>query len=199
MSSTPSHATPAAPAAGAERTWDVALVCLNGHLVNDRARSAPERNAQECRVCLAETIRECPGCREPLLGAATAAVTPPLAGAAGGVEAPASLPQPRTRVPRFCHACGRPLPWTERTLSAARAVIRELSGLEPHVRHQLRRSLDHIIQETPQTPEALRCINRALAALPGDTAATLRALILGVAADAIRPRLFTDAGEGPPA
>ena len=167
----------AAPAA--RLSWDAALVCINGHIVNDRMHSAPARNADHCPVCSADTVSHCPGCREPLTGALLSAA--PDGSAAGVLQL--------TRIPRFCTACGRPFPWTERTLSAARAVIRELAALEPHVRRRLRQSLDHIIRETPQTWTAVQCINDTLAQLGVEEATTLRALIVGVAADTIRPRL----------
>jgi hypothetical protein len=159
----------------------VALVCRNGHVVNDRLRASPERNPEFCPICGAETVSACPGCREPLLGAYLP-------------ERAASAPTSPSvvRVPRFCASCGRPLPWTERTLSAARAMIRELSGLPPETRRRLRQSLEHVIQETPQTWEAIRVINETLAQLNPGEASTLRALIVSAAADKIRPHFFPE-------
>lgn len=95
------------------------------------------------------------------------------------------------RLPRFCGSCGRPFPWTERTLSAARAMIRELGGLSPDARRKLRRSLEHVIRETSQTPDAIRCINESLGRLTPGEASTLRALIVSAAADGVRPRLLS--------
>ena len=159
----------------------MALVCRNGHVVNDRVRAAPERNPDHCPVCGAETVSACPGCREPLLGAYLP-------------ERPADAPTSPSvvRVPRFCTSCGRPLPWTERALSAVRAMIRELGSLTPETRRRLRQSLEHVIQETPQTWEAIRCINETLARLEPGEASTLRSLIVSTAADKVRPHLVPD-------
>jgi hypothetical protein len=33
--------------------WDVALVCLGGHLINDRLRGDPSRNLDQCPTCAA--------------------------------------------------------------------------------------------------------------------------------------------------
>ena len=161
--------------------WDVALVCRNGHVVNDRMRAQPERNPEHCPVCEAETLSSCPGCKEPLLGA----YLPERA--ADAPTAPSVI-----RLPRFCTSCGRPLPWTERTLSAVRAMIRELGGLKPETRRQLRKSLEHVIQETPHTWDAIRCINETLAGLAPGEASTLRSLIVSAAADKIRPLFVSD-------
>ena len=178
MSASSPHTGDTQASGAAASGWDVALVCRNGHLVNDRVRAAPERNPEHCPACGAETVSACPGCREPLLGAY-------LPEGSAATQAAPSL----VRLPRFCTGCGRPYPWTERTLSAARAMIRGLGVLSPDTRRKLRQSLEHIIQETPQTPEAIRCINEALARLAPGEATTLGSLIASAAADSIRPRL----------
>jgi hypothetical protein len=68
-------------------------------------------------------------------------------------------------------------------------AIRELRMLDPFERDQLRRSVDHIIHETPQTGTALARINAALARIGGETADRLRELLMSVASEAVRPRL----------
>jgi hypothetical protein len=168
-----------------QETWDVALVCLNGHLINDRSRGNPARNAKSCSHCGAETISACPGCREPIPGFYYEE----------GSEA--ELPghtdgRPVRATPQYCHSCGRPLPWTERAMSAARTVIREFASLDQYERDQLRRSIDDIIRETPQTPVAVLRINRALARIGGETANTLRAILVSVASDPVKQQLRSD-------
>jgi hypothetical protein len=74
-------------------------------------------------------------------------------------------------------------------MSAVRTVIREVAALDLHERDQLRRSIDHIIRQTPQTPEAVRRINSALARIGGETAETLRGLFLSIASADVREQL----------
>jgi len=161
--------------------WDVALACRNGHLVNDRSRGEPVRNATWCSLCGAETISACPGCREPIPGF----YYPRRDGFADLAPAERHPPQ----VPQYCHACGRPFPWTERAMSAARSLIRELAGLDAYERDQLRRSIDDIIRETPRTPVAVLRIQAALARIGGDTARALRDLLISVASDSVKQQL----------
>ena len=166
--------------------WDVALVCLNGHVVNDRSRGNPAGNTPHCAICGADTISACPGCRESIPGFFYEQGRP-FEPAGGSSPPPAKLPQ-------YCHSCGRPFPWTERAMSAARAVIRELASLDQYERDQLRRSIDHIIRETPQTPLALVRIRQALARLEGEMARQLREMLMAVASEPVRKQLFPDGG-----
>lgn len=162
--------------------WDVALACRNGHLVNDRSRGEPSRNAPWCSICGSETIAACPGCREPIPGFYYDKREPfEPSDAPGG--------RPLAQLPQYCHACGRPLPWTERAMSAARSLIRELAGLDPYERDQLRRSIDDIIRETPRTPVAVLRIQAALSRVGGDSAKTLRELLISVASEAVKQQL----------
>ena len=160
--------------------WDVALICQNGHLVNDRSRGNPAHNAPRCSICGAETIAACPGCREPIRGFYYQQP-----------DHPGSQGTPLGKVPQYCDACGRPFPWTERAMSAARVLIRELASLDPYERDLLRRSIEHIVRETPQTPMAILRIQTALSRLESKTATTLRELLLSVANDAVKPRLLS--------
>lgn len=163
--------------------WDVALICRNGHLINDRFRENPAANANRCSTCGAEPIASCPGCRESIRG---------FHYQQRDQLSQDQLPgTPLGAVPQYCDACGRPFPWTERAMSAARALIRELAALDSYERDLLRRSIDHIIRETPQTPLAILRIRTALSRLEGETAAALRELLLSVANDAVKQRLFS--------
>jgi hypothetical protein len=164
--------------------WDVALVCLNGHLLNDRSRGNPAGNALGCAICGAEAISACPGCRECIPGFYYAQGRP--------FEPAGSSSALLAKVPQYCQSCGRPFPWTERAMSAARAVIRELATLDQFERDQLRRSIDHIIRETPQTQVAILRIRQALARIGGETARQLREMLISVASEPIRKQLFPD-------
>jgi hypothetical protein len=48
--------------------YDVAQVCLNGHIVNFFAGSQPERNENFCSACGERTIVQCPHCKTKIRG-----------------------------------------------------------------------------------------------------------------------------------
>lgn len=74
-------------------------------------------------------------------------------------------------------------------LSAVRAVIREIALLDQYERDQLRRSVDHIVHETPQTRFAVLRINAMLSRVGGETAATLRDLLVSIASEGVKQQL----------
>jgi hypothetical protein len=74
-------------------------------------------------------------------------------------------------------------------VSAVRAAIRQVGALDAHERDQLRRSIDHIIHETPQTRLAVLRINAVLAKIGGESATVLRELIVSIAGDGVKQHL----------
>ena len=86
---------------GDDDGYDVAQICLGGHVVNDRTHEFPHSNAQHCSQCGARTITQCQTCGIDIRG--------PEFGFEPGLDSSTFLP------PAFCHACGKPYPWTEVT------------------------------------------------------------------------------------
>lgn len=78
-------------------SYDTAQVCLNGHLVNGRAGSAPELNKEFCGKCGAKTVSECVSCKSSIHGD----LLPD--GTVAGMSA--------TEAPEFCHKCGKAHSW----------------------------------------------------------------------------------------
>ena len=43
--------------------YDIAQICLNGHVITEKARGAPEFAQKFCKKCGESTITECQSCR----------------------------------------------------------------------------------------------------------------------------------------
>jgi hypothetical protein len=152
--------------ASAQKRLAETVACMNGHLV----LGMPLQETEWCGKCGAATLTACPGCKEPI----------------------PALNSGESALPQYCAACSRPFPWTEHAVSAARSLIRELSTLDQYERDQLRRSVDHLTQETPQTPLAIARVKKTLDRIGGEHARALRELLLSVASDAVKERLRAD-------
>ncbi len=87
-----------------QSVYDVAQVCLNGHVTNGFSRSSPEFNETFCSNCGERTITVCPACNHAIRGQIAGSMI---------VSFPA---------PSFCHNCGEAYPWTARSLTAAREL-----------------------------------------------------------------------------
>jgi uncharacterized protein (TIGR02391 family) len=81
--------------------YDVMQVCLNGHTITDRYRSAPEFRQSKCGECGEDTIHRCPECNEPIRGRYQ-------------VEGVVNAMGTKSPKP-YCHECGEAYPWTDDT------------------------------------------------------------------------------------
>jgi hypothetical protein len=118
--------------------YDVAQICLNGHVVNDSVQRSPVHSTARCSRCGAETISACPSCKKSIRGEYQV----------DGVFAPCY-----DEAPAFCHECGKPYPWTESRLEAAHELVQEM-GLDIPEKTLLTESIHDLIRDTPKAQAA---------------------------------------------
>ena len=128
-----------------DNRYDIAQICNNGHIITSRFASRPESRKKFCDKCGAATITNCQNCNSPIRG-----YSRPIIDDSGGLVMGFSLSAP----PSFCPDCGKPFPWTEAKLKSAQELSDELDNLSPEERDMLKKSLDDIVRETPQTTVA---------------------------------------------
>ena len=121
--------------------YDTAQVCLNGHLINDNYNGHPEHNQEHCEKCGELTIAQCQSCNTPIRGSYE-------------VEGVFDFSPARERAANCCHNCGKPYPWTERGLKAAKELADELEELAPQEREDLKKSLDELVKDSPKAEVA---------------------------------------------
>ncbi|MBA7708170.1 hypothetical protein ES703_117062 [subsurface metagenome] len=126
--------------------YDTAQICTNGHVINEQLVSSPHINKKFCDKCGTPTITNCQYCRATIKGAYHFG--------------------PNTsswKRPSFCPDCGKPYPWTEAKLKAAQELSDELANLSLEERSMLKKSLDDIIRDTPQTTVAANRFKKLVA------------------------------------
>ncbi len=150
-------------------SYDRALICANGHLINSAAESNPGRNSEFCPKCGKATLDACRHCQEPIRGdeydgrSETWTRTPTKIGF--------------RHIPSHCHACGKPYPWTERKAEAMEEMIDELDDLSDEERARLKQSIPDIIADTPRSETAALRFKKA-ATQVGQTAGNLMMSVL---------------------
>jgi hypothetical protein len=100
--------------------YDVGLICLNGHVINSLSLQHPESNSPFCKECGEKAINACENCNTPIRGF-------DLDSGCCGLE-----------VPKHCHNCGNPYPWTQRKIDALIDAIGMLDELNQNETNQLK-------------------------------------------------------------
>ena len=117
--------------------YDVAQICLNGHVVNSSTQRFPKNSADFCTRCGEATITSCPECGAAIRGSYSRHGWVAFEG-----------------VPKYCAGCGRSFPWTQSRLQAARDFVKELSDLTEEEQLALATSIEDLVKETPATQVA---------------------------------------------
>jgi hypothetical protein len=112
--------------------YDVAQVCLNGHVVNFLTGTQPEHNKNFCSTCGEKTIVQCTHCNAKMRGHYHT------------VGAISFLPEV---APSFCHNCGEPYPWMEDRLRIAKELLDHDDKLSLEEREKLWDLLRYVMSD----------------------------------------------------
>jgi hypothetical protein len=146
---------------------DTAQICVNGHWISGTYHDAPAFRQAFCKECGARTIIECEQCRTEIQGHYRNA-------------APMDW---TVRVPVYCHACGKPYPWVEARIHAAKALVEELQGLTDAERITIQTSIDDIAANTPMTEVAVVRVKKLLPKVLSGGGEALRKIIVDIATE----------------
>lgn len=156
--------------------YDTAVVCTNGHVINNTAESFPESTTKFCGRCGAVAVTACDRCRTAVRGEYHSP---------GIVVISAAEPKP----PAYCHGCGEPLPWTRARLQALKDLVAE-SKASADEGQKLAESLASLASDTPGTQVAVMRWKKFLAGTGKDLLSFARKLVEEVASEAVKRQLF---------
>ena len=114
--------------------YQIAQICINGHVVKSTLDAVDEAEGKYCRRCGMKTITKCQNCKKPIQGEF---YNPDVV--VIGIDFPA---------PPFCIYCGKPFPWTESGLRAAKEYAEEMMNLTPEEKETLKKSIDDIVSDS---------------------------------------------------
>ncbi len=149
--------------------YDVAQICLGGHVANSTTQRFPQQNKDFCDKCGQPTITACPACEKAIRGRYHQQNVIDLT-----EDDPAPL---------HCIGCGKPYPWTEHRLAAAKELVQEMEGLTEEERELLARSLDDLVRDTPQTPVAATRVKQLVTKAGGAALQALRDILVDIASE----------------
>ncbi len=150
--------------------YDVAQICTNGHVINEYSQKYPESNQKFCSKCGVSTITECQSCSTPIRGY-------------HHVDGIVSIS--KFTPPRHCHECGKPYPWTDERIKAAREVVDDAPNLTEEERTEVKEDLDDLVHETPRAPVAANRFRRLLDKAGKPTLNAMRELLVEIASSTL--------------
>ncbi len=154
---------------------DTAQICLNGHVINTSFHESPEFNKKFCSECGLATITACPDCEFRI---------------AGYLNMPGHVSLLAYRRPAYCENCGKPYPWTDAHLRAARQLAYESTELGTDDKDLLADSLDDLVRDTPRTPVAIQRVKRVLGKVAPGVAEGFRSILVDVVSEAVRKSIW---------
>jgi len=149
----------------------VAQICRNGHLVLGSLKDSPQFRKPFCEDCGAATIEECQTCGWPIAGIG------PTAWMGGGGP---------YRPPRYCGECGKPFPWTETALLAAKEYTDDLDQLSPEEKTVLKGTLDDLTSDTDRTPLAASRFKKFMSKIGPAAGGVLQKIVENVITEAAK-------------
>ncbi len=155
--------------------YDVAQICLTGHVVNPVSKSSPAENRPFCSRCGAKTISYCSTCEKPIRGA---------------FEAPDVIGDPNYSLPAFCENCGAAFAWTDQKVTAAKEFTDTLHQLTADERESLKTNIDDLVHETPRTPVAESKVKALLKKAGHEAAEGIRELIVDIVSETVKKTMW---------
>lgn len=118
--------------------YDIAQICLNGHVTNESYSKNPQFRQNYCKKCGAKTITKCPNCENDIRGEYH-------------VDGIVCLSTQTLEAPSFCIECGQPYPWTNEKVKAAKELALELDSLTDEEKETLQNSIEYLVSDNPKT------------------------------------------------
>lgn len=158
-----------------EQGYDVAQICLNGHIINDSSKRYPQYNKTFCPKCGERTITKCLKCDKEIQGR---------------YYTPGVIYLKIEEPPAFCHNCGNPYPWTEKKIRASHELAQELEELSEDEKKILSLSLNEIIKDAPGAILAATRIKKLFPKLKKAGAEALKEILTDITSETIKKILW---------
>jgi hypothetical protein len=158
-----------------ENWYDVAQICLNGHVINDSVREYPQHNKKYCDKCGAATITNCPNCNTEIQG---------------DYHVEGVIGVSHYTPPAFCHNCGKPYPWTEAKIQAAHELTQELENISEDDKEILAQSINEIVKDSPRTSLAVTRFKKILSKTNKPIVDAFRNILIDIVSETAKKLLW---------
>jgi len=159
---------------GREGWYDIAQICLNGHIINAMTSTNPEHSMNFCDICGASTITNCQHCKHDIRGKYHVR----------------GVLNSRYMTPKFCLNCGTPYSWTDIKIKAAQELVLGLDNLTQVEKENLNKSLNDIIRDTPETTVAATKAKKLFAKAGRGVAEGFKNILVDIVSEAAKKMIW---------
>ncbi len=158
-----------------EEGYDVAEICMNGHVITDCAKSYPQFRKPYCPECGLKTIIKCPHCASAIPGHYH-------------IRDVISIGD-NYAAPAYCQSCGTAFPWMLSGISAAKEFIYAL-GLDDNEASSLVQGVDDLVANGPRTPLAIEHFKKLLTRISKTSYNIFEGVLGRVISESINQQIF---------
>lgn len=150
--------------------YNVAQICMNGHIINENYKENPQHNQNFCDKCGEKTITKCENCGADIRGRYK-------------VPGIIDLRAQQEEAPKYCYNCGKMYPWTKSKLQALNEIIDLADELEEAEKSELKEASELISTDTPRTQVSVLKIKKYTSKIGGVVGEKLQDLIVDIASE----------------
>jgi len=154
--------------------YDVAQICMKGHVINKSVKGFPEHSKKFCPQCGSPTITHCPKCNTYIQGV---------------FYEEEDIYDPNYEVPWFCQNCGAAFPWAEAKLKAAHEFAQSLD-ISKEEKKTLEQSIDDIVITTATTAASADKFRRILSKTGKTTLETGKEILTDILSETAKKIIF---------
>ncbi|WP_234121179.1 DUF2321 domain-containing protein [Clostridium hydrogenum] len=153
---------------------DNALICENGHLINDSMKTFPADNSDYCEECGAKAISKCPNCNN-LIESITYTKAEHIKCFSRDID--------YMTIPAYCKYCGNPYPWTKAKIEALEETVDLIDELNEDEKQQLKKAAKDISTNNPKTQVGVLKIKKYLGNVGETMRATVQKIFIDIASE----------------
>ncbi|WP_299707873.1 DUF2321 domain-containing protein [uncultured Pontibacter sp.] len=155
--------------------YDVAQICLNGHVITPMAQTSPNFQQKFCNECGEKTVMNCQSCGSLIKGFYH------VTGVIGLYD---------YEKPKFCENCGTPYTWTERQQNAANELIDFSEKLSEAEKEDFKASVNAIIRNSTNSNVAQLKFKKYIASAGSEIAKGMRDIFIDVVSESVRKSIW---------
>lgn len=157
--------------------YDVAQICLNGHIITNMAKKHTEHTQKFCDKCGAKTITECSQCKTPIRGYFHSEVVV------------IGISDEELKPPKYCHNCGKPYPWTENKLKKVKELIDSQKKLKKEEKERLKEAIQNCVEEIDMDLNS-SIIKNTLPKIEKTAVEMVKNILADILSEAVKKQIF---------